>query len=201
MPLFGLSLVLGCSGPAVEAPPQSRHLHDREPLLTEDQYAEGKRRALAKAVKAVEGRGLVFNGETEYVYLSDFQFDPSVIRFRAGTITRVRLNNIARVTHYFGGEEFFQYGAEVVNILGTDVPTIDHIPVPPLSSRDIYLYIKDPGRYSLHCFVPTHQRQGMEGILEVLPAATSEAAASVPAIRALWLRASTKKGGHGASLE
>lgn len=111
-----------------------------------------------------------FTGETHYVIMSDFQFDPNMILLQSGTVVRIRLSNSAWVTHYFGAAEFLQKGAEVVDVLGSQVPPGQHhIPVAPFTERDLYLFVKDPGEYPLSCFVPSHRKAGMYGRLVVEP--------------------------------
>ena len=112
-----------------------------------------------------------FSGETIYVIMSDFQFTPDLIRLKSGAVTRIRLSNTAWVTHYFGAAEFFQRGAEIVNILESTVPAGQHhIPVAPFSERDVYVLVKAPGEYPLSCHVPNHLKAGMQGMLVVEPA-------------------------------
>jgi len=141
------------------------------PDLTPAEYRARLEQALQGAVRVNEVTGQKeFTGPSEYVILSDFQFSPSAVRFKSGTVVRVRLSNTALVTHYFGGQEFFRLGAEPVNLLGSYVPAGQHhIPVAPYTDRDIYLFIKDPGTYLLDCFVPNHRAAGMVGQLIVEP--------------------------------
>ena len=111
---FCALLLLGCA-----QAPSSTVERAEAPVEREDPYRDRLVPALNEALVAGEaGEGLLFRGPTEYVYLSDFQFDPATIRLKSGTVTRIRLENIAWVTHYFGGEAFFERGAEIVNILG-----------------------------------------------------------------------------------
>lgn len=164
--LAGFFLIAACSS----TPPQPVTA-DAQPSRALDEYRELRRQALAGVVQVNEVTGQKeFVGPTEYVILSDFQFSPTELRFKSGTVVRVRLSNTALVTHYFGGEEFFRIGAEPVNLMGSFVPRGQHhIPVAPLTDRDIFLFIKDPGEYLLDCFVPNHRAAGMVGQLIVEP--------------------------------
>ena len=132
--------------------------------------AEAQReQALARVLQrdAVTGE-LEFVGETHYVILSDFQFDPDVIRLKSGTVARIRLSNASWIMHYFGAEDFLKKGAEWIDVLGSNVPSGQHhVPVAPFTERDLYLYIKTPGEYPLSCFVPNHYKAGMRGALVV----------------------------------
>ncbi|WP_210395940.1 hypothetical protein [Motiliproteus sediminis] len=163
---FLIVLVAGCSA----APPPAVPL-EQPPLRPADEYRALREQALQGVVQVNEVTGQKeFVGATEYVILSDFQFSPAELHFRSGTVVRVRLSNTALVTHYFGGEEFFRLGAEPVNLMGSFVPRGQHhIPVAPLTDRDIFLFIKDPGVYLLDCFVPNHRAAGMVGRLVVDP--------------------------------
>lgn len=160
-------LVSGCAAP----PPAPVAPVEVQPLRSEAAYREQRQQAMAGAVRVNEHTGQKeFVGQTEFVILSDFEFSPAQLHFRSGTLVRVRLSNVALVTHYFGGEEFFRLGAEPVNLLGSFVPRGQHhIPVAPLSERDLFLFIKDPGDYLLDCFVPNHRVAGMVGRLIVEP--------------------------------
>ncbi len=162
--LVSAALLSGCGlAPPQQPPAVQRALH------SEVEYSRLKQQAIeqALAIDPVSGQSR-FVGHSEYVILSNFQFTPSLIRLKSGTITRIRLSNIAWVTHYFGGQAFFQSGAEVVNLLGAMVPSNQHhIPVSPFTERDIYLFVKDPGEYPLSCFVPNHRNAGMVGQLIV----------------------------------
>ncbi|MEH6471650.1 MAG: hypothetical protein V7752_10380 [Halopseudomonas sp.] len=152
-----------------ESVPDQLNPFSPDALLSETEYSAQRQQALERALVVDPDSGATrFVGDTVYVIMSDFQFDPNQIRLKAGAITRIRLSNSAWVTHYFGGDEFFQNGAEVVSILGSNVPpNQNHIPVPPFTERDLYLYAKDPGEYPLNCFVPNHRNAGMKGVLIV----------------------------------
>jgi uncharacterized cupredoxin-like copper-binding protein len=158
---FGLVMVLaGCTTPPEPTPE----------AFTEDPYFQAhKSEALADVIKLdKQNVPKEFVGKTIDVYLSNFKFDPDKISLKSGTITRVRVYNIAWVTHYFGGEKFFAQGAEVVNLFASKVPPGQyHIPVTPFTSRDIYLYAKEPGEYLLNCYVTSHRIEGMSGVLIV----------------------------------
>ena len=163
-PMLIILLLVGCAT-------ESRPLYTTPEPQADDRFAEQRRLAIANALTRDPASGEEsFRGETVYVILSDFRFDPERIPLKAGQITRVRLSNTAWVTHYFGGDEFFRQGAEVVNLLGSNVPPSQHhIPVPPFTERDLYLFAKQPGEYPLNCFVPTHRKAGMDGVLIVIP--------------------------------
>lgn len=164
-------LLLGLIGCASAPSPDELLPPVKQPLRSEAEYQRLQQQALTGVVKVNELTGLQeFAGPTEYVIMSDFQFTPDILRFRSGTIVRVRLSNTALVTHYFGGEEFFRLGADTVNLQGSLVPKGQHhIPVNPLTDRDIYLFLKDPGTYLLDCFVPNHRIAGMIGQIIVEP--------------------------------
>ncbi len=149
--------------------PRQEHRFAQQALHSEAQYAELKQQAIERAVAVDPITGEpTFIGATEYVILTNFEFSPDQIRLKSGSITRIRLSNSAWVTHYFGGHKFFGLGAEVVNLLESDIPEQQqHIPVSPFTERDIYLFVKDPGQYPLNCFVPNHRKAGMEGVLIV----------------------------------
>jgi len=168
--LLGLLVGLLGGGCAIDPPPVTLPRVDA-PELSAAEYQARREQALQGAVRVNEQTGQQeFTGHSEYVILSDFQFSPSTLRFKSGSLVRVRLSNTALVTHYFGGEEFFRLGAEPVNLLGSYVPSGQHhVPVAPYTDRDIYLFIKDPGVYLLDCFVPNHRVAGMVGQLIVEP--------------------------------
>ncbi|MEH6812993.1 MAG: hypothetical protein V7677_10735 [Motiliproteus sp.] len=136
----------------------------------DSRYQSAKTDAIAAVIVRNKETGVEeYIGETTVVYLSDFNFSPNEFRFKSGTVTRIRLKNVAWVTHYFGGKEFFAEGADIVNILGSKIPSQQHVPASPYVTRDLYLYIKKPGEYPLSCFVPNHRIEGMTGRLIVEP--------------------------------
>jgi uncharacterized cupredoxin-like copper-binding protein len=141
----------------------------RQTLFTEEEYGVLKELAMEAAFVEDEETGRShFEGDTEYVILTNFRFMPNSLRLKAGTLTRIRLGNPSLVTHYFGGEEFFRYGAEIVNVADSDIPTTHyHVPVWSHGVRDLYLFIKEPGEYRLDCYVPIHRDQGMTGTIIV----------------------------------
>lgn len=160
-------LLSGCAvDPPLPAPPPAV-----QPDPQEAAYQQRREQVMKDAVRVNELTGQKeFVGTSEYVILSDFQFSPATVRFKSGEIVRVRLSNTALVTHYFGGEAFFERGAEPVNLLGSYIPEGQHhLPVAPYTDRDIYLFIKRPGVYLLDCFVPNHRTAGMVGQLIVEP--------------------------------
>jgi uncharacterized cupredoxin-like copper-binding protein len=164
VPWCGLVAFMGCSSspePRQPEPPA---------LLTQDEYTAQREAAILKHMVWNEDvQELEFGGRTLHVSLSDFKFVPSIIRFKSGTVIRIRLKNTGLQLHYFGGKEFFRRGADIVNIFGTKVPNQLNIPVPAFTTRDVYLFIKDPGEYPLSCFVPNHRADGMKGTLLVVP--------------------------------
>ncbi len=132
-------------------------------------YRHQRQQALAVVTATdPESGDPVFRGETIRVTLANFFFDPDIITLKAGQVVRLQLENPARMTHYFGGSDLFTLGAELLPVFGSQVPAgQQHIPVAPEQSRDIYLYVKDPGDYVLDCFVPAHRQLGMTGRVEI----------------------------------
>ncbi len=157
--------VAGCASKVPEntGPVVRQALHDAA------FYRDQRQQALALVTETDPQSGAsVFRGETIRVTLANFFFDPNVITLKAGQVVRLRLENPARMTHYFGGDDLFTLGGELLSVFDSKVPPGQHhIPVPPEQSRDLYLYVKDPGDYVLDCFVPVHRQLGMTGRIEI----------------------------------
>lgn len=158
----GLITLVACSASPERLPAEP------PALLTADEYAAQREAALLKSMVWNEQlQELEFSGRTEHVTLSDFKFTPAKIHLKSGTVIRIRLKNVGLTLHYFGGKGFFGRGADIVDTFGAIVPNQLNIPVPAYTSRDVYLFIKDPGEYPLSCFVPIHHAMGMTGTLTV----------------------------------
>ncbi len=171
-----VSTLTGCDsrGSVVEwLPPLPEALRvevrERTPQKSPAAYALQREEAINQALVFDELTGsFSFSGETHYIIATSFRFDPDTLFLRAGSLVRLRLGNPSLISHYFGGEEFFRYGAEIVDLFGEDTPVNrHHIEVPPHQVVDLYLFIKDPGEYRMDCFVPAHRLEGMVGAIVV----------------------------------
>lgn len=173
-----LCLLTACSAEPIrtaqkETQPLQQELESmqqkREPLQSPETYEQLRQQAIDSVfIQNPDKSEPEFIGEKLEVNLDNFKFSPNEVHLKAGTITQIKLSNASLNLHYFGGRDFFNYGAEVIRFTQSNAPPgFTHIPVAANSSRIVYLFAKDPGEYPLNCNVPSHSLLGMKGTLFV----------------------------------
>jgi len=103
------------------------------------------------------------HAKTIAVVMTDYQFDPSRLRFRAHVRYRLRLANQGKELHEFTAPEFFATAElgnpEAMNAAHTDIA------VQPGEQKDILLMPRQPGNYPMAC--ADHDWAGMTGAITV----------------------------------
>jgi uncharacterized cupredoxin-like copper-binding protein len=141
----------------------------KQPLQSPEAYVLLRQQAIDSAfIQGPDKSEPEFIGDRLEVHLANFKFNPSELHLKAGAITQIEIFNTSLIMHYFGGRDFFDVGAEIIRFTDFKVPSgLTHIPVASKTSRIVYLFAKDPGEYSIDCFVPMHTLLGMKGTLFV----------------------------------
>jgi uncharacterized cupredoxin-like copper-binding protein len=101
--------------------------------------------------------------KTIAVVTTEYQFDPSRLKFRAGVRYRLHLVNRGTELHEFTAPEFFK-SADLGN---PGVLNADHtdIVLHPGEQKDLYLIPRQPGHFPLAC--ADHDWAGMTGEITV----------------------------------
>lgn len=100
------------------------------------------------------------------VTLSEFQFSPARLTFRAGVPYRLRLRNTGDRSHTFVSEDFFKAIAvgKLVTPDGEIVaPYVGAVALQPGAEKELLFVAVRPGAYGLACTIPLHESFGMEG--------------------------------------
>jgi uncharacterized cupredoxin-like copper-binding protein len=106
----------------------------------------------------------VGSGGVVIVHLSNFAFDPSLIRFRAGVPVRLRLVNDSDGGHDFSAPAFFAASSFAP---GVPAPPNGTVQVAPHQSVELDLVPREPGTYDLECTHFLHSLFGMTGTIEI----------------------------------
>jgi uncharacterized cupredoxin-like copper-binding protein len=111
-------------------------------------------------------RQSVSSGGTVTVRLSDFAFDPSTLRLRAGVPVRLRLQNVSDGGHDFSAPAFFAASSFPQ---GETAPANGRIDVASGQTVELTVVPRSPGTYALECTHLLHAMLGMTGQIEVVP--------------------------------
>lgn len=109
-----------------------------------------------------------------------FQFIPSTIEFKAGTLYKLVLNNPGPNRHSFSSKQFAgsvktlqvrttAKGVVSEGVSGNSVtPDLQVIELPPQTQVEWWLIPQKPAEFTdLHCTVPGHEETGMGGTIVV----------------------------------
>nr|WP_294529337.1 cupredoxin domain-containing protein [uncultured Rhodopila sp.] len=105
-------------------------------------------------------------GQTVTVTLSNFAFEPEVVRLKAGVPVRLRLVNESSGAHDFSAPAFF---AASLFPPGTSAPADGDVDVAGHDTVEINLTPRTAGSYRLRCTHFLHGLFGMHGSIEVSP--------------------------------
>jgi uncharacterized cupredoxin-like copper-binding protein len=100
------------------------------------------------------------------VLLSNFAFDPSLLRLKAGVPVRLRLVNESGGGHDFSAPAFFGGSGFPP---GSSAPPNGEVAVGPHQTVDIVVVPRTPGSYRVECTHFLHSLFGMHGMVEVTP--------------------------------
>ncbi len=109
--------------------------------------------------------------ETVEIVLSEYEFEPADLTFRAGTPYRLRLRNTGDATHYFAAADFFKaIAAQRLTRPGdaVETPLLTSIAVPPGASKTLSFVPVERGAYDVECTAPLHAVFGMVGTATII---------------------------------
>ena len=108
--------------------------------------------------------------ESITVTLSEFDFSPPTLTFRAGAPYRLVLKNVGVVTHTFVSEGFFKaIAAHELRRSEGDVAIayIEKIVLARGATKELLFVAAKPGTYDLACTVFLHDMFGMNGSISI----------------------------------
>ena len=108
--------------------------------------------------------------EAVTVTLSEFEFSPPTLTFRAGAPYRLVLKNVGVRTHTFVSEGFFK--AIAAHELrssegGVATPYLEKIALAPGATKELLFVAAKPSTYDLACTVFLHDMFGMTGSIGI----------------------------------
>lgn len=106
------------------------------------------------------------------VEIDEHEYEPEVLRLRAGQPYRLELKNLGEEKHYFVAPEFYRAIATrkvQANGLGeVKAPYFTALEMAAEGGQlDLYFVPVEPGRYPVYCTIDTHRDDGMEGWIVV----------------------------------